>query len=398
MNPCPRRAKPPIGFAGTPSGVARQREIEFFGLMGVGRIFGFRTEQEDAAGDRVADEGAALADPFAEAVVVEEALAEIGARIGLPPIEFASQRRDAVDQRACLWRGEARQALQRRDHRKRACGDRPRDQLPRPVADEGVSLRAGSLQEFAENDDEAADRFRESARLSRAEAGRSRLQMLDLDEGEVERIGVDHIVLDALAPRIRNMLLERRRARTAARLLEQKVAVEKRHDDIVGLMPMPPRLRAGHEPPLGDAHMRLRDVNVGRGLGAWGHGLNFPRVLGRRACQAPAAMAWREGGGGLPLPIGLNRRPDEMFKTTRRLTMHSISIDTRRVAVGRPQSALSANPLGRRRHYAPSGRRNPQYVKSMCPSLPKPSRPQKGSGRADEYATLGPLRTPSLGQ
>ncbi len=52
-----------------------------------------------------------------------------------------------------------------------------------------------------------------------------RLQVLDLHEGEIERVGVDHIVLDALAPRIGNMPLERRRARAAARLLEQEVAV-----------------------------------------------------------------------------------------------------------------------------------------------------------------------------
>jgi hypothetical protein len=37
----------------------------------------------------------------------------------------------------------------------------------------------------------------------RAMRGGSLLQMLDLDEGEVERIGVDDIVLDALAPRVR---------------------------------------------------------------------------------------------------------------------------------------------------------------------------------------------------
>jgi hypothetical protein len=46
--------------------------------------------------------------------------------------------------------------------------------------------------------------------------------MLDLDEGEIERLGVDHIVLDALPPRTRNVALERRRARAAARLLEQE--------------------------------------------------------------------------------------------------------------------------------------------------------------------------------
>jgi hypothetical protein len=92
--------------------------------------------------------------------------------------------------------------------------------------------------------------------------------MFDLDEGEVERIGVNNIVLDALAARIGDVALERRRARGSARLLEQKVAIEKRDDDIVRLMDVPPRFRAGRKPPFGDAHMRLRDVDEGRGFGA----------------------------------------------------------------------------------------------------------------------------------
>jgi hypothetical protein len=98
------------------------------------------------------------------------------------------------------------------------------------------------------------------------------VQMLDLDESKVERVGVDDIVFDALAPRVRDMPLEGRRPRGSARLLEQKVAVEERHDDIIGLMDVPPRLRAGLKPPLGDPHMRLGDVDVGRGFGAWRHG------------------------------------------------------------------------------------------------------------------------------
>ena len=80
------------------------------------------------------------------------------------------------------------------------------------------------------------------------------------------RVGVDHVVLDALAPRIRHMHFQRRRARAASGLLEKQVAVGERDDDIIGLMAMPPRLGAGREPPLGDAHMRLREVDMGRGF------------------------------------------------------------------------------------------------------------------------------------
>ncbi len=66
------------------------------------------------------------------------------------------------------------------------------------------------------------------------------------------------------------MALEPRRARAAARLFQEQVAIGKRDDDVIGLVSMPPRLGAGTEPPLGNAHMRLRDVDEGRGFGAWG--------------------------------------------------------------------------------------------------------------------------------
>jgi hypothetical protein len=56
--------------------------------------------------------------------------------------------------------------------------------------------------------------------------------MLYLDESKVERVGVDDIVFDALAPRVRDMPPEGRRPRGSARLLEQKVTVEERDDDI----------------------------------------------------------------------------------------------------------------------------------------------------------------------
>ena len=80
-----------------------------------------------------------------------------------------------------------------------------------------------------------------------ANAGRSRLQVFDLHEGVVERVGVDHIVLDALPARVRNVPLERGGARAAAWLLEKEVAVRERDHDIVGLMAVPARLAPGVE-------------------------------------------------------------------------------------------------------------------------------------------------------
>ena len=62
----------------TPKGAPGEREIEFLRLVRMVGIFGLRPEQEHAAGDALAHERAALADPFAIAVVFEEALAEIG--------------------------------------------------------------------------------------------------------------------------------------------------------------------------------------------------------------------------------------------------------------------------------------------------------------------------------
>ena len=77
--------------------------------------------------------------------------------------------------------------------------------------------------------------------MSRQPPGRSgsRIQMLDLDEGEIERIGVDDVVLDARPPRVGNMQLQRHRARAAAGLLEKQVSVGERNDNIIGLMSMP---------------------------------------------------------------------------------------------------------------------------------------------------------------
>jgi hypothetical protein len=156
MDPCPWRAKPPIGFAGTPERAPGQREIELLRLMRMGWILGVRAEHEDAAGDPVAYEGAALADPFAEAVVVEEALAEVGDCIGLPPGELAGERRDRVNQRPRARRGVSRQAWKRGNDGKRARDDRPRNQLRRPVAKERLSLRACRFEEGVENVDLAA--------------------------------------------------------------------------------------------------------------------------------------------------------------------------------------------------------------------------------------------------
>ena len=61
-------------------------------------------------------------------------------------------------------------------------------------------------------------------------------------------------------------------------------------------MPASSRLRAGNEPPLGDPQMRLRHVNVGRGFGAWGHGIYF-ELLFVLASSATLPEARRDAPG-----------------------------------------------------------------------------------------------------
>ena len=137
MDPLSRRAKPPIGLVGSPPGMPGQREIEFFRLVRMRGIFGLGAEEKNAAGDRVALERAASPDPFAPAVVLQEALAEIGASVGLPPVEIAGQRRDGLDQRARVGRSVPRQALEGGNDRSErgACG--------RGVRSRGQSRRKG---------------------------------------------------------------------------------------------------------------------------------------------------------------------------------------------------------------------------------------------------------------
>src|SRR5271166_2303589 len=120
MDPLSRRAKPPVGGAGTPPGMPGQGDIEFLRLVRMRGIFDVGAEEKNAAGDRVALERAAPADPFAPAVVCKEALAEIGARIGLPPVEIAGQRGDGLNQRPRLGPRGARQAYERGNDGKRA--------------------------------------------------------------------------------------------------------------------------------------------------------------------------------------------------------------------------------------------------------------------------------------
>ncbi len=159
MDPRAWSAEPPVGPGGAPPGVPGQGQIELFRLVRVRGIFGHGAKQKNAAGDLGAQERAPAADPFAPAVILEKTLAEIGARIGLPPIHFARQRRDGLNQRASLRRRETRQAFERGNNGKRAGGYRTRAQIPRPVAKKRLSLGARLLNPSSDGVDERAEGF-----------------------------------------------------------------------------------------------------------------------------------------------------------------------------------------------------------------------------------------------
>ena len=94
----------------------------------------------------------------------------------------------------------------------------------------------------------------------------SRLQMLDLDEGEVVGVGVDHVVLDARAPRVGNVALSASRCasfRPAPLAEGRRRPGARRHSrPHAGAI----LFGAGLKSPFGDPHMRLRDMDLRRGF------------------------------------------------------------------------------------------------------------------------------------
>jgi hypothetical protein len=200
VNPLSGRAKPPIVAAGTPPGASCQGEIELFRFMRMRGIFGVGAKDENATGDRIAGECAALADPFAPAVVPQETRAEIGECIGLPPVEFAGQRRDALNQRPRLRRREPREISKRGNDGQRARDLRPRSQIPRPVAKERLGLRPRRAEKVLDGVHETSQAFLRaaSARRCRAQAALHSEPLangvaLEIDERHEDRANDDRV-------------------------------------------------------------------------------------------------------------------------------------------------------------------------------------------------------------
>src|SRR6185437_15267095 len=89
---------------------------------------------------------------------------------------------------------------------------------------------------------------------------------LDLDEHEREVVSVDHVVLDAGWPGVRDAGLQFGVA-LSGRLVEQKLAGSHRHDHILVLVPVIAGRSARCEAPFGNAHRVV--VDLYRGLRGW---------------------------------------------------------------------------------------------------------------------------------
>src|SRR5882724_7095856 len=136
-------------------------------------------------------------------------------------------------------------------------------------------------------------------------------QVLDLEKGIFEGIGIDDVVLDARKPGVRLVHVQFGDARCSAGLFELQFPVEKRHDDVIIFMTMPPRFCAGRESELRDSHMRLVDLDGYNSPWASGHGgflsvgwhsgIEIPRILPR--AHLLRGSVHRSAGAGLVVTL-----------------------------------------------------------------------------------------------
>jgi beta-alanine degradation protein BauB len=122
-------------------------------------------------------------------------------------------------------------------------------------------------------------------------------QVLDLEKGIFEGIGIDDVVLDARKPSVRLVHVQFGDARRPAGLFELQLPVEKRHDDVIIFMTMPARFGAGRESELSDPHMRLVDLDGCNSLWASGHDcfLSVGGIVGvgiRRILPRAHTLVW----------------------------------------------------------------------------------------------------------
>jgi len=122
----------------------------------------------------------------------------------------------------------------------------------------------------------------------------------DLDEDELGRARIDHIVLDADRPSIRDARRELARYRPGRRLQQQR-ARGLRDDHVIHGMAMPAGLPAGRETPLGHLHLFVVDLHCGNGGGTRHQEPLTPcglRSRARRASSASPILISKPRGAG----------------------------------------------------------------------------------------------------
>src|SRR6266403_4840428 len=147
----------------------------------------------------------------------------------------------------------------------------------------------------------AGDVERERASARSFFVGASRPQVLDLEKGKFEGIGIDDVVLDACEPGVGLVLVQFGNPRRPAGFFELQPAVEQWHDDIIIFVAMPACFRAGRESKFRDPHVRLVDLDGCNSLGATGHN-GFLSVGGIVGSEAKADSATRASAQGRRSP------------------------------------------------------------------------------------------------
>ena len=130
-----RFVTPRLGVA-TPGRRAGKREVDFLGVVAMGRISDFGAEEEEADGDLLARDRPALADEFGPAVALEEIAAEILGVLGLSPCQARRRRFHGLKKARRVWRPGAAGGAEPFENRQRARRRRAPAPVGWPVAQE----------------------------------------------------------------------------------------------------------------------------------------------------------------------------------------------------------------------------------------------------------------------
>src|SRR3990172_7859041 len=136
-------------------------------------------------------------------------------------------------------------------------------------------------------------------RCSGAAADPASPEVLDLDEDELEAVGVLYVVLDARGARVGLARAELRRRDTVG-AGDGETSRRHRHDDVRVRVAVVAGGRAGSEAPLGDADRSIVELDSRNG-GGNGRGSGHDQatlVAGSAGCQAAVCSGPRAGRAG----------------------------------------------------------------------------------------------------